>query len=115
MELAGAELADGMPPRLARDGDQAHRRLVRRAIPLLDVAREARAHDVLPARAAAAGERNNVVERELRRGEPVPAVLAAVAVSRVDVVSRELHLLSRQAVEVLERDSARNADRHGRR
>ena len=48
-------------------------------------------------------------------GELVPAVLAAVAVAQVDVVARELHVLPRQPVEVLQRDDARHPDRHGRR
>src|SRR5437867_12748393 len=96
MELARTEVAYGMPARLPRLRDQPHRRFLRAAVALLDVAGEARAHHVLPVRAPSAGQRDHVVERQLGGGELVAAVLAAVAVAQVDVVTGELDFLPRQ-------------------
>src|SRR5437868_8599116 len=46
--------------------EQAHADLIREGIALAAVARSARGHDVVPARAAALGARNYVVDGEVR-------------------------------------------------
>src|SRR5205085_3630432 len=68
------------------------------------------ADDVLPRRLAAARDRHDVVEGELRGGELLSAVLAAVAVAQIDVAARELHFLPRQPVEYQELNDMRNQD-----
>ena len=71
---------------------------------------EAGADHVIPAGLSAAGDGDDVVERQLGRGELPPAVLAAVAVAQIDVSARELHLLPWQAVEDQELYHVRNED-----
>src|ERR1041384_831416 len=77
-------------PRVAR---QPHACLSRRAATLLPVARHAAGDDVLPVLAAALGDRNDVVERQLGGRVRLSAVLAGVVVTRVDVRARERNVV----------------------
>ena len=71
------EVARG-PAGLSRRTNEVHVRLLRRAVRLLAIARDARQHAVRPRRRAALHTRNHVVDRELLRVELAAAVLAAV-------------------------------------
>src|SRR5262245_41836933 len=71
--------------RLHRLAEQLHVRLFGRAAALLYVALDAAADDVVPARLAVLGARDDVVERQFARVELLPAILTAVAVPREDV------------------------------
>src|SRR5215468_9699339 len=115
MELSRAELPDGVPARALGRSDQLHRRFVRRPVALLHVASETGTHDVFPGGMPTTGQRDDVVQGKLRGRELVATVLAAVSVSDVDVVPRELDFLARQTVEVFQGNDSRNPDRHGRR
>ena len=87
-----------MPARTGGVPDQLHSTLAEELVALPDVAGQAGAHNVLPARLASAGDRDDVVERKLRGGKLLAAVLAAVAVPEIDVAAGELHFLPREAV-----------------
>src|SRR5688500_13667336 len=76
-----------------RRTDQRHAGLRRRAPALAPVARDAAADDVLPVLAAALGDRHHVIEGELRAGERLSAVLAAVMIAGVDVRARERYVI----------------------
>lgn len=62
---------------------------MRGSSPLLPVAFHATGDDVLPLRPAAPGFGDNVVVREVLTGVLAPAVLALVAVPRIDILPRE--------------------------
>src|SRR5829696_2327911 len=81
--------ADGLRLRPARRLHQVHPGLGRRASALAPVAGDAAGDDVLPVLAAALGDRQHMVERQITRGELVAAVLALVLVAGVDVGPRE--------------------------
>src|SRR6185436_383931 len=95
--------------------DEADVGLAEELVALAHVARQAGADDVLPGRLAAARDRDDMVERELRRRELAAAVLAAVLVAQIDIAPRELHLLPRQAVEDQQLHHMRNQDVAARR
>src|SRR4051794_4169985 len=65
--------------------DQMHARLLGRASALPAVAGDAAGDDVFPILAAALRDGHDVIEREIRRGKRVAAVLAGVVIARVDV------------------------------
>ena len=103
MRIAGAESG--------RRGvtQQLHARLGRRPAALLPVAGDAAGDDVLPVLAAALGDRHHVVERQLRRGHRLVAVLAGVIVAGVDIGAGE-----RDVVEpAFDPDEAEQADDRG--
>src|SRR5664279_1926072 len=72
--------------------------LLGNAVALLHVAGKAGADDVVPVRRPPARERDHVIEREVRRGKALAAILAAVPVAHVDVVPREFHLVAGRAL-----------------
>src|SRR5262249_40383675 len=76
-----------------RHPQEMHAGFSRRAPTFLAIARDAARHDVLPVLPAALGDRNHVVERQIRCGEGVAAVLTGVVVPRVDVRARERHVV----------------------
>src|SRR5882672_9619735 len=86
------------PARPDRMAQELHARLVRRAAALLQVARDAGTDHVLPAGDAAPAARNDVIEVQLGAGRLAPAVLAGVAVARVDVQAAEADAGARQVV-----------------
>src|SRR5690349_21995684 len=84
----------GRDPRRARRlRAQGHARLLRRAGALAQVAVLAGGDDVAPLGLAAERARHDVVVGELADRLLLAAVLAGVAVARVDVDARELHRL----------------------
>src|SRR5215813_2141070 len=89
---------EGRPLRPERTPDEPHARLERRAAPFGPVAAQARTHDVLPHRFAAAGSRHHMVEIESRTWEHDPAVLTPVRVPRKDVEAAEPDVPLRDAV-----------------
>src|SRR5262249_52619540 len=101
---------DGAGPRLDGLADQPHAGLARGAAPLPDVAADAGADDVVPGGLAAPAAGDDVVQAELAGGEPLAAILAAVAVAGEDVPAVELDLLAREPVVAQEPDDARDLD-----
>ena len=75
-----------------------HAGFSRRAPTFLAVARDAAADDVFPILVAALGDRHDMVEGQLARGEPISAVLAAMIVPRVDIRAREGHIIERRLI-----------------
>src|SRR6185436_9206634 len=104
----GAE--NGVTGRPLRRADQLHPRRVQHAVPLATVARNARAHDVVPGREPAPRKRNDVIEVELRLREDSSAVLATITIAKKDVPPGEPHLASRHTVVVEKLDHAGNAN-----
>src|SRR6266487_4581711 len=78
--------ADGRG-RLGTSGhpQEPHAGFSRRTPPFPAITRNAAGDDVLPVFPAALGDRQHVVERQLVRGEPVPAVLTGMIVARVNI------------------------------
>src|SRR5258708_4056118 len=109
-EVPSLEAMERMPLRAVREADQTHVRLVQELVALAHVARQAGADDVLPRGLATARDGDDVVERELRGRELPSAELAAVLVAKVDVATREFHLLARKAIEGQELDDVWNED-----
>src|SRR5215469_7562652 len=106
-ELEGEDGAGAGP----RGGaDQAHAGLAGGAAPFADVALQAGADDVLPGRPAAPAAGEDVIEAQLGGGEPLAAVLAAVAVAGEDVAAVELDLVPGQAVVGQQADDAGDLD-----
>ena len=68
---------------------QVHPRLVRRAATLAVIASAARAHQVVPAVAAAAVPRYDVIQRQVARANA--AVLARVVIANEDLAARQPH------------------------
>src|SRR4051812_5280387 len=79
---------------LDRLAEQLHAGLAGGTAPLADVALEAGADDVLPGRLPATAAGEDVVEAQLAGGEPLAAILAAVAVAGEDVPAVEFDLLA---------------------
>jgi hypothetical protein len=69
--------------------NQTHAGLIGRTATLAAVAADAAGDDVLPVLPAALGDRNDVIESQLRRGQSVTAVLARMIVACVDVGARK--------------------------
>src|SRR5262249_27636490 len=91
---------------LARPLPREHMRLVRQAAALEQIAALAGRNDVLPAGAAAARTRDEMIEGELVRREAAAAVLAAEAVAQKNIEPGEGRPW-RFRNELLERDDAR--------
>ena len=87
-----------MPARLARLPDQVHAGLLRGAVGLARVARDAGADDILPRGRAVVLPRHHVVEIQVARVEFFSAILAGVFVALKNIVPGELDLLARHAV-----------------
>src|SRR5256885_3642202 len=102
------------PSRTRGCAQQLHVRLLGRPAALLQVASDATTDDVLPGGHAASAARNHVIEIQLGARRSPAAVLAGVAIARVDVQAREPHLRPRQMVVRLEQDYTRNAQPPGR-
>src|SRR5580765_6186980 len=66
------------PFRTSRHAYQVHTGFGRRAAPLLPIAADTAGNDVLPVFAAALGDRHDMIEGQVRRGEHLTAVLAGV-------------------------------------
>src|SRR5688572_23434331 len=79
--------------RTLRHPDQVHARFSWGAPALPAVARHTASHDVLPVFPAALGDRHDMVEREIRRGKDVAAILTGVIVPCVDVRARKRHVI----------------------
>lgn len=100
-----------MPTRLAWLPDQVHAGLLRGAVGLARVARDAGADDVLPRGRAVVLTRHNVVEIQVARVEFLPAILAGVLVALKNIVAGELDLLARYAVVHHQKDHPREPQR----
>src|SRR6187401_3201050 len=72
---------------------QLHACLCRRAPALEAIARDTTGDDVFPILAAALRDRNHVVEGQLRRWQHLMAVLAGIAVTRVNIGARERNVI----------------------
>ncbi len=115
VDSARREEPERRGPGPGRGPAEGHAGLVGEAVPLPHVALQAGADDVLPRRDAAPGKRDDVIERERRRREALSAVLTARAVTRIDVVAGELHVVPGRAVTGEELDDAGDLeDRTGR-
>src|SRR5262245_55707027 len=77
---------------------QMHVRLLWCAATLAGVAFHASTHKVLPAVGAALDAWLHMVERQLFRGEMLPAVLAAIVVARIQIATIQLHLLLGESI-----------------
>jgi hypothetical protein len=84
-----------------------HPGFFRRAPPFLSVASQTGAHHVLPRGGAALRARDDVIEIQIRTGEATPAVLAGVAIARIDVEPTETHVAFRYAIVSNEQDHSR--------
>ena len=80
-----ADVDDRAALGLDRLGDQVHVGLLGGPAALLHVALDAAAHDVFPTALAALALGLDVVKRQFSGGHPLAAILAAVAVTGVDV------------------------------
>jgi len=90
--------------------DEIHAGLIRRAVGLTRVARDARANDVFPRRRAAAIARDDVVEIQIFALKNFTAVLAGIFIALENVVPREFYFLLRHAVIHEEQNDFRHAD-----
>src|SRR4051794_31174445 len=79
-EVPALQAMERVPPRAVRLANELQAALGEQLVALLYVAGKTGADHVLPARLPAARDGHDVVERQLGRGELLPAVLAAVAV-----------------------------------
>ena len=104
------DLDERTPLRPLRFADEMHVRFQRRAIRLPGIARNARAHNVLPRRRAAPVPRDHMVQIQILPFKYLPAILAGVLVAFEDIVSRELHFFLRHAIEQHQHDHSRNPD-----
>jgi hypothetical protein len=68
-------------------------RLFGGSIPLLPVAPNATGDDVLPTLVTSSSHRDNMIIGELAGRKLAPTILTAMTVPRVNVASRELHLM----------------------
>src|ERR687892_2618500 len=99
-----------VPLRTMRVTNELHARFVKQLVPLLHVAWQAGADNVVPARLSAARNRDDVIEGKLGRGELPPTVLAAVLIAEIDVSAGELHFLPRHPVESEKLNDVRDQD-----
>ena len=76
--------------RFSRGLIQLHTRLLRRAAPFADVALQAGAHNVFPARRPPLAARNDMIQAEVIHAELLAAVLAAILVPQKNVPAIEL-------------------------
>src|SRR5256885_6430701 len=83
-------------------------RLVWRAASLLQIAGDAATDDVLPGGEPSPAPWDDVIEVQLGARRGAPAVLAGVAVTRIDVQAREAHLGARQVIVGLQQDDTRD-------
>src|SRR5215510_12065269 len=100
------------PARPRRGRPQRHARLGRGPVRLVRVARVAARHNVVPRGPAVARPRDHVVVGQLVDRAPGAAVLAAVAVARVDVDPRELHQLGVAAERLAQTHDRRDLHDH---
>src|SRR5262245_23712078 len=75
------------------NADEMHTGLLGSTSALAAVAGDAAGDDVFPILSAALGDRHDMIEGKVRRGEPPRAVLTAVIVARVDVGARERYVV----------------------
>jgi len=94
--------------RLDRLPDQVHAGLVGRPAPFSHVAAHARADDVFPTRDPASAPRDDVIERQLARGEAAAAVLALVTVAGKHIAAIESQSLARAPIAGDEADHPRS-------
>src|SRR3954447_13977756 len=107
---SGRPAEERRPARADGKTQEMHPGLLRRAPALAQVAGHAGADHVLPTGHAPAAARDDVVQVQLGAGRPAAAVLAGVAVARVDVQPAEAHAGARQVVVGLQQDHPRHAD-----
>lgn len=111
MDAAREGDVDERPPlRALRFAQQLHPCLVRKAVPLACVARDAGTDDVLPSRLAATIAGKHMIEVEVGTVENLPAILAGVFVPLKDIEAREFDLFFRKPLEEAEHDDAGNPD-----
>ncbi len=96
---ANADLDKRSPLWSLRFADKAQASLNWGPVRLLRVTQNARTNDVLPSSRPTTIFRNHMIQIEVTPIENLAAVLASVAVSFKNVVTRELHFLFWQSVE----------------
>jgi len=112
MGAGECEIDKGSPLRPLRLSQELHACLVRKAISLAAVTRDAGADDILPRRLAAAIPWEDMVEVQILAIENLPAVLTRVLVPLEDIVPGELHFLFGKTIEQKQDDDPWNADIH---
>jgi len=100
----------GSPFRPLRLLKQLHPGLVRKAISLPRVARDAGADNIFPCGLSPAVTWQDVVNVEIRPVEVMSTILAGVFVPLKDVVASELDLLFGKSVKEAEHDDSRDPD-----
>lgn len=78
--------------------EQAHARLLGRAVTLLAIALDAGNNDVFPCGSSTAVPRNHMIHIQLLDGKVLPAVLAAKIIAFQKILSVELHFLHQHPV-----------------
>ena len=89
-------VGDGMRREIrgaSRLPDELQSGLLRGLSPFLPVALDAAGDDVLPVLAPSLGCRGDVIERQLRGRESIPAILALIAIAKINVRSGERDLV----------------------
>jgi hypothetical protein len=108
MRIGGDGNVDEWTPLGAlRFSDERHASLVRKAVSLARVARDAGTDDVLPCRLAAAVAGTHVIKIQVGTVEDLAAILAGVFVPLEDIETREFHLFFRKPLEEAEAASVR--------
>ena len=90
--------------------NQRHVSVMRKAVSLSGVTRDARANHVFPGGQPAFVPRQHVIEIQLCSLESSPAILAGVFVSLENIMPGELHFLLRQPIEQEQHNDARHPD-----
>src|SRR5262245_27256826 len=84
-----------------------HSRFLLRSPAFLSIASQTGAHHVLPSGGAPVRARDDVIEIQIRPGKDAPAVLAGVAITRIDVEPAETHVAFRYTIISNEKDHPR--------
>lgn len=110
-----ADVYEGSPLRTLRLADKLNPCLVRKTVAFPRVARNARAHNVLPCSLTATVSRQDVIEIQFVPLKNRPAILTGIPIALEHIVPGKLDLLLRQPFEKQEHDDPWNTDTHGNR
>jgi len=88
-----------------------HSRFLGRATAFLSIAAQTRAHHVLPDGGSPLRAWDDMIEIQIRPWRDAPAILAGVAITRIDVETTETHMALRHAIIRDEQDDARHSHR----
>ena len=92
------DLDERTPLRTFWFADKVHAGFLGSSVGLESIARDARAHDVLPGRRTAAIARDDVVQVQVLPIKHPSAILASVLISLEYVVASEFHFFLRQSI-----------------